>query len=440
MKHRLLAGAAALVATGLVSGPATATITLNSDPILFWNDQMISLYTASAPVQARGYAMVNIAMHDAVNSVLGGPNNSYLTGISGFGGDQRAAASQAAHDVLVALNGANAAQYGAALASSLSLVQDGAAKANGIATGAAYAAAILAARAGDNSTNPGNVTYTTTGQPGDYRPTGSGAAALPFWGTVTPFAMTSGDQVRPGPPPALTSAEYAAAYNEVKAIGSADSTTRTADQTLSALFWDQANASPWMRIGLIVGEGEGLSTLGYASTFGRLATGLADALIAGFDAKYQYRLWRPVTAITLGDTDGNPDTVGQANWTSLFASPLHPSYISTHSALSGAGSTILADIFGDDEGFSFTIGGDTRSFTGLAQAAQDGADSRLWGGIHFRFDNEAGLTMGQRVGRLSLNQRAFAPVPEPASWAMMIAGFGLVGGAMRSRRSVLSMA
>ncbi len=424
---------AALAATLMTaSGAASAVPMVTDDPILFWNQRAVANVAASPFVQTRTFAMVNIAMHDAVNLALGRPNKSYLgnVGITP-GGDTRAAASQAARDVLVALNPANAAQYDAALAQSLALVTDGKAKDKGIKTGAAYAAAVLAKRATDGST--ASVTYATTGLPGDWRPTSAGNPAAPHWGDVMPFVLASGDQFRPGPPPALDSAEYAAAYNEVKEIGSATSATRTPDQTASALFWDVSNGATWLGIGLTVAEDEGLSTIEYARAFALLTTGVADALIAGFDAKYEYRLWRPVTAIREGDTDGNAATTADAAWAPLFGTPLHPTYISTHSALSGVASTILLQAFGD-EGFTYTIAGDTRSFTGLEQAALDGANSRLWGGIHFRFDNEAGLLLGQNIGRQAIDGPLFDAVPEPGTVALMLGGLGFAQLLRRRRR------
>ena len=436
----------ALVAAGLVAatiagvGPAAAAITVASDPILFWNDVAVSNVVTNAPAQTRIFAMANIAMHDAVNATLGGPNRSYLSGVSNAGGDSRAAAAQAAHDVLVALNPANTETYDAALASSLALVGGGAARTNGVATGAAYAAAILANRTGDGSAAV--VTYLTTGLPGDWRPTppGNGAPAVPQWGNVKTFVLSAADAaaVHPGPPPALASAEYAAAYNEVKDVVTALKapilTPEQQDQRNSAFFWDVSNGGTWIRVGLTIAEDEGFDTLHFASAFATLATGLADAAIEGFAAKYEYRLWRPVTAIQLGDTDGNDATTADPNWTPLFATPAHPSYISTHSDLSAAGASILSSFFGDDEAFTFSIAGDTRSFTSLAAAELDAANSRLWGGIHFRFDNEAGLALGRGVGARVLAGGAFQAVPEPSSWALLIAGFGWIGLGLRYRR------
>lgn len=439
-KSRLASYAAScLLGTTLLSAmPSSAAITVASDPILYWNDVAITLATAfspgGAPVQARAYAMVNIAMHDAVNATRGNPNRSYLSGVVNFGGDSRAAAAQAAHDVLVALNPVNTVQYDTALANSLALVGNGTAKTNGIATGSAYAAAIIANRVGDGSTVVAS--YTSTNLPGDYRLTpGVAAAALPAWGNVRPFILSAGDlaNVDPGPPPALTSATYAAAYNEVKEIGSLTSLTRTGDQTASALFWDISNGGTWIRAGLTIAEDEGLDTLGFASVFAALSTGIADSSIAIFDAKYDYRLWRPITAIQNGGIDGNPATDPDATWTSLFAAPGHPSYISGHSGISAVSSSILQSFFGNDEAFTFSIGGDTRSFTSLSQAELDAANSRLWGGIHFRFDNDAGLALGRQVGVRVLRNSAFQAVPEPSSWALIITGFAIAGLGLRAR-------
>ncbi len=436
-------GVSCLLASAmLATTPALATIAVTSDPILYWNDVAIANAATNAPAQTRIFAMANIAMHDAVNATLGGPNRGYLSGVINPGGDSRAAAAQAAHDVLIVLNPANAAIYDTALASSLALISNGTAKTNGTMTGAAYAAAILGNRTGDGSAAV--VPYTTTGLPGDWRPTppGFGAPAVPGWGDVKNFVLSAADSasVHPGPPPALGSAEYATAYNEVKEIGSIGSLTRTADQTASALFWDTANGGTWIRVGLTIAEDEGFSTLKLASAFATLSAGLADAAIEGFAAKYEYRLWRPVSAIQLGDTDGNAATIGDANWSSLFPAPAHPSYIGTHSDLSAAGASILSAFFGDDEAFSFAIGNESRDFDSLSEAELDAANSRLWGGIHFRFDNEAGLVLGRAIGERVLASGLFQAVPEPSIWAMMIAGLGIVGASMRRRKTVASFA
>ena len=438
--RRAVAASCLLATTILGAAPASAAISVASDPILFWNDLALKNVVTNAPAQTRIFAMVNIAMHDAVNATRGAPNRSYLSHVSNFGGDSRAAAAQAAHDVLVKLDPANAVKYDTALHDSLDLVGSGAAKVNGVNTGAKFAAAIQTNRTGDGAAT--SVTYATTGLPGDWRPTppGFGAAAVPQWGGVKTFVLSAGDvaAVHPGPPPKLDTPEYRDAYNEVKDIVTAlkgpTLTLEQQDEKNSALFWDVANGGTWIRVGLTIAEDEGLDTLQLASAFATLSTGLADAAIEGFAAKYEYRLWRPITAIQLGDADGNSETVGDATWTPLFNTPAHPSYISTHSDLSAAGATILSSFFGDDEGFTFSIAGDTRSFTSLDQAEHDAANSRLWGGIHFRFDNDAGLALGRGVGERVLASGVFAAVPEPSSWAMMICGLACAGIGLRTRR------
>ena len=430
MKSVSIALALALVATG--TGSAGAAITIDDDPVLYWNDLAVKMVATNPLNQARIIAAMNAAMHDAVNRTYNGAGNYYNVGVTAPGGNVRAAASVAAHDVLVSLNSANTAAYDVALAANLAKVAPGAAKTNGVATGAAYAAAMLALRQNDGS--GAVVSYTPGNQPGDWRPTppAFAPAALPHWGSVTPFLLNSGSQFRPGPPPALGSADYTAAYNEVKAIGSATSATRTQDQTESALFWDISNGTTWIRIATDVIADDGLSTLENARVMAKVSTAVADSLIAGFDAKYVYNFWRPVTAIREGDNDTNPDTAGDASWSPLFNTPNHPTYVSTHSMQSGAASAVLLSLV-QDQSFCNTIGTDTRCFTSIGQAAQDAANSRLWGGIHFRFDNEVGLATGQTVGAWALSQAAFNAVPEPANWALMIAGFGLAGAVMRRR-------
>jgi hypothetical protein len=217
--------------------------------------------------------------------------------------------------------------------------------------------------------------------------------------------MTSGSQFRPAPPPALDSDAYAAAINEVKDLGRADSTTRTDEQTQIARFWNDGLGTAfapgyWNRIAGQVATDQGLSLVQNARLFAMLNIATADALISCWDAKYTYNLWRPVTAIRAADTDGNPDTEADANWTPLLVTPNFPSYTSAHSTVSAAAAEVLTALFGAEN--SCSVGAEgvpyTRSFTSFDAAAEAG-QSRIYGGIHYQFDNQAAHVSGRAVGR-----------------------------------------
>lgn len=436
MRIQLLATAAFAVLTTAAFAPAAhAAIPASGDPALYWNQVLSGGLAGSPTVTSRSYAMVSAAIYDAVNATTGRTHIPFVAGVASPGGDTRAATAVAARDMLVALNPAKTAEYDAALSASLALVPNGAAKTNGMATGAAIATASLAARAADGSTAPS--TYAPTPGIGHWQPTPPGnlPAAVPQWADVTPFLLASPDQFRPGGPPDISSVAYAAAYAEVMSIGSATSGTRTDDQSASAKFWAQASGTaPWLQAGLGVAEGAGLSSIENARLFALISTSIADSVIGVWDAKYEYDFWRPITAIRAGDVDGNDLTTGDAGWTPFITTPNHPSYISGHSGVASAGATILKDFFGDSHDFCLLSSGLTRCFDSFSGAALDAANSRLWGGIHWRFDNEAGTALGRQVGEYALRSSAFDAVPEPAAWALMILGFGFSGGMLRRSR------
>jgi membrane-associated phospholipid phosphatase len=229
----------------------------------------------------------------------------------------------------------------------------------------------------------------------------------PQWGSVTPFCIPSDSAFRPPPPPALTSADYTAAFNEVKSLGAANSTTRTAEQSQIARFWYGAAGTYtatgyWNQIAQEVAQRRGDSLVQDARLFALLNLAQADAYFAVWDAKYTYNFWRPVTAIRAADTDGNPDTAADPAWTPFLVTPAHPSYSSGHSGISGAAAAVLAAFFGTDAiPFSFSsdgLPGVTRSYAGFSAAAQEVSDSRVYAGIHWRFDVQAGQVMGNEVG------------------------------------------
>jgi len=232
----------------------------------------------------------------------------------------------------------------------------------------------------------------------------------PQWGSVTPFALTTGDEFRAPPPPALDSAAYAAALNQVQSLGAVNSSTRTADQTQQAHFWNDGGGSytppgHWVLIAQQVAKAEGQSLSANARLMAELCVALADAAVACWDTKYTYDLWRPVTAIQNADQDGNAATTADSAWQPLLITPPHPSYVSGHSTFSAAAAAILADTFGDATAFtttSPTLPNVTRSFTSFSQAADEAGLSRIYGGIHTSLDNDAGKALGGQVAQAVL--------------------------------------
>jgi hypothetical protein len=209
------------------------------------------------------------------------------------------------------------------------------------------------------------------------------------------------------PPPPLTSDAYAAAINEVQSLGSAASTTRTAEQTQIGKFWNPPIQNFWNQIAETVAVAHHSDLPTTARLFAALNLSFADSAIAFYDAKYTYRLWRPVTAIRLADTDGNPNTVADPNWLPLSGNTAaDPSYPGAHSTISAAGADVLSTFFGDDQSFSVTspaLPGVTRSFTSFDAAAQEAGLSRIFSGQHTRLDHVAGLELGHDVAGFVLD-------------------------------------
>jgi hypothetical protein len=405
---------------------------LPADVITDWNDVMLEAIRINSVPPTRStrvMAMAHAATFDAVNSIDDTHQPYHVNLVVAPGASREAAAAQSAHDVLVNQFPAQQATFGAALTNNLSSIPDGPAKVNGRAAGQQVAAQIIALRANDHS---GDTTpYTPGTLPGQWRPTPPGLAQPlgPNWPTVTPWTMTSGSQFRhPTGPPALASAEYAAALNEVKAIGAVNSATRTAEQTDIARFWGSGilqGPGHWNQIAQSVGEAQGNTLSENARMFALLNLAQADAVISTWDNKYQSNFWRPVTAIQLADQDGNAATDADPNWLPLLTTPAHPSYSSGHSTVSMSAAETLKQFFGtDDISFTTNIEGFTfapRSFISFSQAAQEAATSRLYGGIHYRFDNEHGLQTGILLGQ-HVYANELQPIPEPATWVLLVLG------------------
>jgi hypothetical protein len=387
------------------SGPQTqADIQVTrGDVVIAWNKTLLDAVRADAtgpPQAARAMAMTQIAVYDAVGAAIGRA--------SPRGPAPPAAAAQAAHRVLSGLFPAQRATFDASLAESLASIPHGCDRALGRRLGAAAGDAMLASRVKDGSDVV--VDYNPGSEPGNWVPTPPGyqPPLAPQWPGVRPFVMSSGSQFRPGPPPALTDPEYTAAYNEVKAVGGVVSDIRTTDQTELAKFWADLPGMTftppghWNQIAQDAALHRRFGLARNARLFAMLNAALADAGISCWDAKYHYDFWRPVTAIHAGDQDGNPETIGDPNWMPLWDTPNFSAYTSGHSTFSGAAQVVLESFFGRDFAFSDrgdpSLGLPERRFSSLAQAAEEAGMSRIYGGIHFQFDNVEGLRSGRELG------------------------------------------
>jgi len=376
--------------------------------VIEWNRTLLAIVrTAGAQLatihSTRNFAILHAAIYDAVNNIE--PKFSpYLVRLPDVprSASKIAAADEAAHDVLVFLYPAFQASLDTELEQDFALLPDNERKAQGIAVGQAVAGQLLAARSDDGA----NVTpppYVPGTQPGDYQLTPPNFAPADFtqWPQVTPFALERADEFRPGPPPALTSALYTEVFNEVKSLGFIDSTTRTAEQTEIGRFWNGNIQDFWNEIAQTAALHRHLNLEDSARLFALLNISLADTTIAFFEAKYTYNVWRPVTAVQLADTDGNPQTEPDPTWLPLSTRTApDPSYPGAHSAISKAGATVLNFYFSDHFTFdvsSESLAGVTRHFTSFSAAAEEAGLSRIYAGQHFRTDHIAGKGLGGQV-------------------------------------------
>lgn len=380
-----------------------------ADVVLDWNEVLldaIRVDRTSPPRAARAMAIVHVSIYDSVVGVLGGFDPYHVHGPAPAGASVEAAAAAAAHAALSAIFPAQQAAFDAALAASLAAVPDGAAKSAGVAWGVEVASEILALRAADHATDVVAPDFPLGGTWWSPTPPAFAPALHPNWPLVTPWAMTSGSQFRGEPPPAPGSPEYTVAFREVKRLGRADSTVRSAEQSEIALFWADGpgTATPpghWLVLAQDVSELRSLSLLENARLFALLSITEADAAVVSWDFKYYYDNWRPVTGIRNADLDGNPDTAADPDWVSFITTPPFPSYTSGHSTFSGSGARLLALFFGSDvHAFSTTsdaLPGVTRFFGSFSEAAEEAGQSRIYGGIHWQYDNQAGLASGRAL-------------------------------------------
>lgn len=379
----------------------------SAETVIEWNQALsVTLSTPGAfdpnVFFTRPIAILNIAMFDAVNS-FGRIYTPYV-GFVDVAADASAdaAAAQAGHDALVSMFPTQRATYDALLASQLGRIAAGPAQ-RGAAAGAAAASAILQRRA-DDGWNRGAVAYTLPALPGYWQPVPpqNAAAAFANYQDVAPFVIGSRYQFMPGPPPDLRSAQYAADVNRTKEIGSATSTTRTADQTLVARLFAVVGTTTsipavWINLTRDLVRARAVSLVDAARLYAMVGVTIHDGLLTSFSGKYQFGMWRATTAIREAARDDNPATIADPNWVALIPTPPYPTYPGNYACLASSATRIYARVFGrDDIPFSISWAeangpGWTRTYSRFTQLAEEASMSRVYGGIHFDFDTQAGF-------------------------------------------------
>ena len=419
--------------------PANENEVLNWDRIA--SDAAISSGLANLPIiEARLYAVTSLAMHDALNAI-DRRSRPYALRLRALpDASPEAAIATAAHEILVDQFGRMVGLLGLssqqalldeAYTQALSRIPDDSRKSEGVFIGAAAAAAMLAVRANDGweTQTFQDSNYVEGTKPGEYRFTeGTPFAFLPNWGDLPPFALRDGSQFRPPPPYNTRGRRYARDVNEIKALGGNGTTTpsiRTPYETQTALFWLESSPTQWNRIGRSLASDACLDLWRTSRLFALLNVSLADGYIGSLNAKYDYRFWRPETAIRIADSDGNADTIGDPTWTPLVQTPPIPDYDSAHAVEGAAAAQIFARFFGRDRitfsacSLTLTAGQNCgeadvvyRTYSRFSEAAKENGLSRILVGFHFRHAVDEGLEHGAKIGDwtidhvLKLNRRS----------------------------------
>jgi hypothetical protein len=389
-----------LLCFSLVMLPALAV----ADAVVEWNEIAVATAAAGrhgASDASRTTALVHAAIFDAVNAIEARYTPYKITFNAPASASAEAAAVAAAYTALARLYPAQKAALDQASATSLARIVADSARSDGIAVGERVATEMVALRASDGATSPN--LYRPVTSPGVYVVT-----ALPVsshWGQVTPWVLERASQFRPGPPPALTSAEWARDCREVAEIGGKKSTARTAEQTDIARFWTVVGPASWDPVLRGVAKAPGRTLLQNARLFALAEMAAADAYIAVFDAKYVYNFWRPITAIRNGDQHGMTRV---EDWEPLVETPMHPEYPCAHCITSAAIAAVLQAEFGPSfpevTMTSPTASGIVRRWTSPKAFTDEVSMARIYGGIHYRTSTLVGQQMGRKIGELAVQQ------------------------------------
>jgi PAP2 superfamily len=389
------------IALASILGGQTAA----ADVVTDWNVTAADITVAvglGPPPANRTLAMVQTAVYEAVNAITKRYPPDRVTPTAAPDASVAAAVATANRAMLSRLVPSQQATIDKAYGSALAAIADGPAKTAGVAAGEQAAAAVLAWRADDGAGTPERYRPATTA--GVYVPTAIPAA--PQWPLRKPWVMTSCDQFRPGPPPALASELWARDYNEIKAVGAKNSTTRTPAQTEIARFWEATAPTIYYPLVRSVANAPGREVTQNARLLAVTAEAIDDAMIAVFDGKYFYNFWRPVTAIRNGDIDGNDATERDAGWLPFIDTPMHPEYPCAHCIVSGAVAGVLVMEIGTGptpllSTTSPTAPGVVRSWTNIDDFVQEVANARIYDGVHYRNSTEVGTAMGKKIGALT---------------------------------------
>jgi len=385
----------------------TAAVASRADVVTDWNKITLDATNVAplrpGPSNLLDVAAVQLAVYDAVQAYEH-DYRSYCADIQGASGSPEAAVAKAAYDVLKARLTSpdqsaflDAAYVNYLAAHGISPMDAGA------STGAAAASCINALRANDGSFPVGYPPFFGSTELGQWRPTAAGTSmAAPWLAFVKPYTINSSSQFRPGPPPALGSLEYTRDYEEVKSIGAANSTARTPEQTETGNFWNLNYQSVINNMLRDLSDAYINNISDNSRFFASTSTATADAVIASWDAKRAYYFWRPITAIRSGSDDGNPQTEGDAVWSSLIPSPPYPDYTSGANAVMAASTRAAQLYFGENEMtvvVKKTASGPSRTYAKFSAVRDEVEEARIYGGIHFRFADTAGRKQGEHIAQ-----------------------------------------
>ena len=377
---------------------------VSADVIGDWNEKAVAFVTKHRmlPPQAeRVVASVHVAMFDAVNSIERRYRPYRLAVTTAKDTSKETAAAVAAGMVLAGMHPKDAEELNSLMGTYLATIPPGAAKSEGIKVGQEIAAKIVAERKVDGADAPD--AYRPKTRPGVYVPTPITASSM--WPNVKPFAMTSPSQFRPQPPIPLNGEEWAADYNEIKALGGRTSTKRTARQTEDGQFWLITGPASYYPIVRQLVVAKKMDLVDSARFMALASTAAADAYISVFDAKYHYDFWRPITAIRNADNDDNPATERDATWQPIDNTPMHPEYPCAHCITSAAVAAVIEAALGSADIPEVTMSsptapGATHRWTNVWAYADEVSMARIYAGFHYRFSTRVGQDMGRKIGQL----------------------------------------